>query len=358
MTIKQRLLLFFGAYITVIVIVVAGVSVYVLERTISLILGAENMTYAAIMGQRIAQKAVIGYGLMVLAILVVTVPAGILLSRFISGAYLRIFGSLTRMASDRLHREPLPAVDESERARLQRYIDVLVADQERLRESEKMGAWKDGARLLMHELKNPLTPLKLSAESLSLIRHDSEAVQAEVRGILTATRDVEQILAVFKDLVNIEFGPRGAHALRPLLEESFAQLRATHGNLAVQWEIGADEIMAVTEPTLLKMLLANLVNNGMEANSEGFHVEVKDAPGAVLVECVTPERTITHPARIFRLNYSERGEGRGYGLFLGRLISDYLDLGLRFEQRDADVVFSLRLPVRGSEMERADDMLA
>lgn len=358
MTIKQRLLLFFGAYITVIVIVVAGVSVFVLHRTIALILGAENMTYAAIMGQRIAQKAVIGYSLMVLVILVVTVPAGILLSRFISGAYLRIFGSLTRMASDRLHRESLPAVDESERARLQRYVDILVTDQERLRESEKMGAWKDGARLLMHELKNPLTPLKLSAESLSLIGHDSEAVQEEVRGILTATRDVEQILAVFKDLVNIEFGPRGAHPLRPLLEESFAQLRTSHGNLTVHWEAGAAEITAVTEPTLLKMLLANLVNNGMEANPEGFRIEVKDEPNAVLVECVTPGRTITHPARIFRLNYSERGEGRGYGLFLGHLISDYLDLGLRFEQRDADVVFSLRVPVRGSDTERSDDKLA
>ena len=73
------------------------------------------------------------------------------------------------------------------------------------------------------------------------------------------------------------------------------------GGLTVRGGIGAGEAVADTEPTLLKMLLANLVNNGMEANPEEFHVEVKDAPGAVLIEFVTPNRTIAHPGRILRV---------------------------------------------------------
>ncbi len=45
------------------------------------------------------------------------------------------------------------------------YTDTLVKDFEIVKDYEKSAAWKDGARLLLHETKNPLTPLKLSAQN-------------------------------------------------------------------------------------------------------------------------------------------------------------------------------------------------
>ena len=355
MTAKRRFITFLSAYVAASILAVAGVSVYVLQHTIALFTGAENPAYAAIMGDRILQRTMLGYGLLVAVILAVTVPIGIVLSRLISGAYLRVFEDLTRLAGERLGRDPALAVGEDERRLLQNYLDVLVADQERLRDYEKMEAWKDGARMLMHELKNPLTPLKLSAEVLSLRGEDPRGVEAEVDSILTATRDVETILAMFKDLVNMEFGPRETIPAGLALEAAFGRLRAVHGDLDLRWRLPDKPVAVVTEPTLLSMVVANLVNNGREANPRGFFVEIAEEPDAVVVTFVTLNRRIASPERVFRLDYSDHGRGRGYGLYLSRLISDYLDLDLSLTPRGEDVVFSIRLRkplARGGRVDR------
>lgn len=352
MTIKRRFLVFFSAYVGLLVVAIAATSIHALHETLGRVLHAENQTYAAIMGERILQRAVIGYVLLVLAVLAITIPVGVLLSRALSGAYLRIFENLTQIARERLRLDRKQAVDDNERVLLQKYIDLLVADQEKLREYERMKAWNDGARLLMHELKNPLTPLKLSAESLSLQGAGRElsaaATQEEVGSILTATRDVEAILGVFKELVNIEFGPREQLELGPILAETFRQLRAAHGAVEIRGELAGGTVRVLTEPTLLRMAIVNLVNNGVEANPQGFRVELHEESDDVRIEFVTPDRRIADLARVFQIRYSEKGAGRGYGLFLVRRISEYLDLDLSAENRDTGVVFGIRVKKLGA----------
>jgi hypothetical protein len=59
------------------------------------------------------------------------------------------------------------------------------------------------------------------------------------------------------------------------------------------------------------------------------------------VSFITKDRKIDHPAKVFRPGYSGKGKDRGFGLFLSKLISDYLDLNLTFENSDLGVIFSL-----------------
>ncbi len=354
MTIRRRFLIFFSVYIGLLVAVIAAVSIYALRDALERVVHAENQAYVAIMGERILQRALVGYVLLVLAVLAVSLPVGVLLSRLLSDAYLRIFENLTRIARERLRLDRRLVADENERVLMQKYIDLLVADQEKLRDYERMRAWKDGARLLMHELKNPLTPLKLSAETLSLTGTGRElsasAAREEVGSILAATHDVEAILSVFKELVNIEFGPREELELGPVLAETFRQLRATHGALDVRGELPPEPVRVRTEPTLLRMAIVNLVNNGIEANPREFRVELHDRPGEVHIQFVTPGRHIAEPARIFKIRYSEKGAGRGYGLFLVQRISEYLDLNVTVEDRGAGVAFAITLRKLGAEL--------
>jgi two-component system nitrogen regulation sensor histidine kinase NtrY len=346
MTIKRRFLIFFSAYVGLLVVVVAAVSIWVLGDTLARVLHAENQAYAAIMGERILQRAIVGYVLLVLAVVAISLPIGWVLARVLSGAYLRIFENLTHIARQRLTIDRRLAMDDSERSMLQKYIDLLVADQEKLRDYERTKAWKDGARMLMHELKNPLTPLKLSAETLSL--HGEGAMQEEVRSVLAATRDVEAILGVFKELVNLEFGPREEHELRPILAETFRQLRAGHGALELRGNLPSEGARVLTEPTLLRMAIANLANNGVEANPGEFRVELSETPETVNLVFITPHGRIADPGRIFHIRYSEKGPGRGYGLFLVRRIADYLDLDLTFDVQGEGVVFGIRMKKVGT----------
>jgi len=350
MTIKRRFLLFFSAYVGLLVVIVAAASILVLSGTLARVLHAENQAYAMIMGERILQRAIIGYVLLVLLVVAISLPIGLLLARIVSRAYVRIFEDLTRIARDRLRLDRTLAADDNERSLLQKYIDLLVADQEKLRDYERTKAWKDGARMLMHELKNPLTPLKLSAETLSLQSAqprvpgwNADVVQEEIGSILAATRDVEAILGVFRELVNLDFGPREEHALRPILAETFQQLRASHGALDVRGDLPGAGTRVVTEPTLLRMAIANLVNNGLEADPGGFHVDLSETPEVVTLTFFTPRGHIEDPARVFHIRYSEKGSGRGYGLFLVRRIADYLELDLDFAARTEGVIFGIRM---------------
>ncbi len=93
------------------------------------------------------------------------------------------------------------------------------------------------------------------------------------------------------------------------------------------------------------MLFSNLINNGLESNAEGFSVSIKKNNNLIHMNFITSDQTITNTSRIFRPGYSEKNSGRGYGLFVCKLISDYLDINLDVIGSDNNqVVFTLKIP--------------
>jgi nitrogen fixation/metabolism regulation signal transduction histidine kinase len=340
MTIQRKFILTFVGFTLLVALALSAVSIGFLKETYDRILHAANASYLPVMASSMFFKATLTFAIVSLTVVAVSIPCGIFLSRRLTAPYLSIFKNLSTIARERLEIDKQVNLASDERRLLEKYLGMLVEDLKNLKEYEKVKSWKDGARMLMHELKNPLTPLKLSAESLSVGGGDPALVKEDTVRILSSIKDIETILSYFKELVNIEFGEPAIVDMKERIRIYCAQVRQS-SPFDCAMPPGPEPFLALSEPTLATMAIANLVANGLAENREAFRVEVSEGAELLTLRFITPGARIADPSRIFRLGYSTKGERRGFGLFLCKMISDYLDLNIQFIQEGDGVIFSL-----------------
>lgn len=338
---SKRYVLLFTAAVGLSTLAMAAVSALAIENAYAHFAAAPNKELAAALWRRMAIDAQIGLLLGALGITAVAIPVGIGLWRISSRRHQKVLRQLETLAHERLGLEGRRTEPGDEESVWEEFVPVLVRDLAQLRDKEKVEAWKDGARLLMHELKNPMTPLKLSAQRLALDREDSSG---DVGRILSATESMERILGYFKNLVNVEFGAKERFEWRGLLAGLTGDFRVQGKSVSVMESYASEQVMVEAERTLLKMVLENLVNNGLEARPEGIGIRCAEKPSHVEVEVFTPGVRVPEPERMFRPGQSSKGKGRGYGLFLCKTISDYLNLELAFRQDPEGASFTIRIP--------------
>ncbi|MFY9584618.1 MAG: ATP-binding protein [Candidatus Acidiferrales bacterium] len=214
----------------------------------------------------------------------------------------------------------------------------LAEQRERLVQAERVAAWRDLARRLAHELKNPLFPLQLTVENLLRAREKSPEQFNEVFLESTATlraelENLNAIVGRFSDFakmpaphlqpVNINEAVRGAVKL---FEAQFSAI----GRPSITPELHLDEGVAAiqADPDLLHRALQNLVLNSMDAMPAGgtLTIRTQSQNGAVRVEVsdtgggLTPEEC----ARLFTPYYTTKQHGTGLGLAIVQsVVSDH-----------------------------------
>jgi nitrogen fixation/metabolism regulation signal transduction histidine kinase len=213
----------------------------------------------------------------------------------------------------------------------------LAAGRERLKAAEQIAAWQDVARALAHELRNPLTAMKLALARLS--RPDSppdatrlaEAVallQEEMELLMRMTRS-------FSDFARLPAPRFQPLALRPLLAEVCA-LYAGTSPVAVELEPGPEPTLCA-DPDGLRRLFGNLVKNATEACAPGaapVRVSVEALPASVRVTVQDGGSGIAQvlegPA-LTRGLFSTKPEGSGLGLPIAQKITHEHGGTLRLE---------------------------
>ncbi len=214
----------------------------------------------------------------------------------------------------------------------------LAEQRERLVQAERVAAWRDLARRLAHELKNPLFPLQLTVENLLRAHEKSPEQFNEVFLESTATlraelENLNAIVGRFSDFakmpaphlqsVNINEAVRGAVKL---FEAQFSAI----GRPPITPELHLDEGVAAiqADPDLLHRALQNLVLNSMDAMPAGgtLTIRTQSQNGAVRVEVsdtgsgLTPEEC----ARLFTPYYTTKQHGTGLGLAIVQsVVSDH-----------------------------------
>jgi nitrogen fixation/metabolism regulation signal transduction histidine kinase len=203
----------------------------------------------------------------------------------------------------------------------------LVSQRERLVQTERVAAWRELARRLAHELKNPLFPLQLTVENLVRARALPEAEFDEVFKESTQTLGMEianlkTIIARFSDFSKMP---------KPELERMDAQdsverVRALYeaagdkglARIRFEVELAAEPMPIDADPELLHRALSNLVLNAMDAmpdggtltlaaktRGDGVEIRVSDSGAGM-----TPEEC----ERLFTPYYTTKEHGTGLGL--------------------------------------------
>ncbi|MGC2550554.1 MAG: ATP-binding protein [Candidatus Sulfotelmatobacter sp.] len=219
-----------------------------------------------------------------------------------------------------------------------RMTTELLAQKERLVQAERVAAWRELARRLAHELKNPLFPLQLTMENLVRARQQSSEQFEEVfressRTLLAEIANLKGIIGRFS-----EFSKMPQPQLRPVqindvvrgvMQLFQAQLEAP-GRAKIQCEMQLDPHMKPisADAELLHRAISNLVLNAVEAMPQGGKLTLRTQREAgkvrIEVEDTGPGMTAEERERIFTPYYTSKAQGTGLGLAIVQsVVSDH-----------------------------------
>ncbi len=237
----------------------------------------------------------------------------------------------------------------------------LSEQRERLVQAERVAAWREIARRLAHELKNPLFPLQTTVENLQRAKAQNpgefEEVFRESAGIMLEEIDaLKKIVARFSDFAKMpqpELGPVNLNDIVKSILKLFAPQFSAVGRPPISPEVHLDEELPIiqADSTLLHRALENLVLNAMDAmpaggvlmlrttHHDGFvQLEVSDT-GAGL----TPEEC----ERLFTPYYTTKQHGTGLGLAIVQsVVSDHGGRITVESETGVGTTFHITLPVK------------
>jgi signal transduction histidine kinase len=212
----------------------------------------------------------------------------------------------------------------------------LASQRERLVQTERVAAWRELARRLAHELKNPLFPLQLTVENLARARQLPEAEFDEVFRESTATLGMEianlkTIIGRFSDFSKMPKPELERIDARDAIERVRALYEAAGGaagqspaagqngaKIRFEVQLSTQPMPLDADPELLHRALSNLVLNAMDAMPEGGMLTLSAQPKGETVELrvadtgqgMTPEEC----ERLFTPYYTTKEHGTGLGL--------------------------------------------
>ena len=269
----------------------------------------------------------------------------ILLSSWASARVTRPMVELARAAQDVASGNwdtSVPVQGQDELAKLadafNRMTTELLAQKERLVQTERVAAWRELARRLAHELKNPLFPLQLTVENLvraksqnpemfdEIFHESSETLLAEIsnlKGIIGRFSEFSKMPQPHLQRVQVN---EVIEAVARLFQAQF-QARAPH---AIDCQMQLDKHLEpiAADPELLHRALSNLVLNAMDAMPGGgkLTLRTRREDGKVILEVRDTGSGLTREEceRIFTPYYTSKQHGTGLGLAIVQsVVSDH-----------------------------------
>lgn len=210
----------------------------------------------------------------------------------------------------------------------------LVEQRERLVQVERVAAWRELARRLAHELKNPLFPLQTTVENLQRAREQNsgqfDEVFRESTGImLSEIENLKAIVSRFSDFAKMpqpELAPVNLNEIVRNVVKLFEPQFGAVGRPPITPELHLEENLPIiqADATLLHRAIENLILNAMDAMPAGgvLMLRTQTIEGGVSLEVsdtgtgLTPEES----ERIFTPYYTSKQHGSGLGLAIVQAI--------------------------------------
>jgi nitrogen fixation/metabolism regulation signal transduction histidine kinase len=218
-----------------------------------------------------------------------------------------------------------------------RMTEQLVEHRDRMIQAERVAAWRELARRLAHELKNPLFPLQITIENLQRARDTpqfEEVFRESTTTLLAELDNLKTIVGRFSDFAKMPAPQLEQMDLNQVVQEVIrlfdAQIHAP-GRPPVDVALELDENLALiqADPDQIRRALRNLILNALDAMPPAggtLTIRTQNLDGKVALEVsdsgagLTPEEC----ARLFTPYYTTKQHGTGLGLAIVQsVVSDH-----------------------------------
>jgi two-component system, NtrC family, nitrogen regulation sensor histidine kinase NtrY len=241
---------------------------------------------------------------------------------------------------------------------------IVFEDFSELLKAQREAAWREVARRVAHEIKNPLTPIALSAERIR--RHLERGLvpdQASLKVIHGCAETITEAVQTVRSLVD-EFSslarfpaaqPRPAD-INEIVEGTLAMFNGRLDGIHVEKQLDSNLPLAMADPEAIKRALANLIDNAAEAMQDSrvreIHITTSLLDGRDGLEIVIADtghginREVKE--KLFLPYFSTKKRGTGLGLAIVRRIIDDHQGSIRVEENKPEgAKFLVELPLAG-----------
>lgn len=212
-------------------------------------------------------------------------------------------------------------------------IVMVFDDLTELEKAQRMAAWREVARRIAHEVKNPLTPIKLSAQRLSR----KYAGQIDEPVFEECTRMIIDHVDLIRNLVN-EFSafarfpaanPKTCE-LQPIIEETLALYKEGHPNISFDMKVENDIPKLNLDRQQIKQAMINLVDNAIGAIKNNGEIEISlhhdphEKRVSIEVSDNGPGISGHDKTHLFEPDFSTKTSGMGLGLtIVSTIVADH-----------------------------------
>ncbi|WP_306419412.1 sensor histidine kinase NtrY-like [Amaricoccus solimangrovi] len=196
--------------------------------------------------------------------------------------------------------------------------------------AQRLAAWGDVARRIAHEVKNPLTPIQLSAERMRrkfgpMVGEQRESLEQYVDVIVRQTNDLRRIVDEFSKFARMPAPERKPLDLGKLIGEALLLQESARPDIRYVLSLPEHAVLSHLDGTMMNQALTNLMKNAAEAIDEREPGQGA-APGEIRVAMTSGESEIVieiedngrglpeDPTRLFEPYVTHRAKGTGLGL--------------------------------------------
>lgn len=225
-----------------------------------------------------------------------------------------------------------------------------------LAKGEREGAWREMAKQVAHEIKNPLTPMKLSLQYLqkaisSKADNVRELTMSVSNTLVEQIDHLSQIAGQFSQFANIGNPQNEIFDLNQTLQ-LVIQLHAIEDNLHIKWRPVQQRVLVNADKTHINRLFNNLLQNAIQSvpKFKVANVQVEEEIKGDSILVIIKDNGVGIPeemrTRIFTPNFTTKSSGTGLGLAMCKSIVEQCKGNMWFEtQEGVGTTFFVELPI-------------
>lgn len=231
-----------------------------------------------------------------------------------------------------------------------------------LAKSEREDAWKEMARQVAHEIKNPLTPMKLNVQYLlHSYKSEPETIETRIKSICQVLiQQIDNLSAIAETFGEFAQEPKPTIEIIPINEmtDTIFQLFEKTGNeyLSFEKDICTEKLYVSADKSHLIRVVNNLIKNAIQS----IH---KETPGKILIKLYRNKEDVvlevvdngcgiedSQKTKIFIPNFTTKSSGSGLGLSICKKLVESMGGDIYFESYlNKGTSFFVRLPIEANE---------
>jgi two-component system, NtrC family, nitrogen regulation sensor histidine kinase NtrY len=236
-------------------------------------------------------------------------------------------------------------------------VMIFLEDITQIQKVQRMEAWREVARRIAHEIKNPLTPIQLSAERLrkryaKLLQGDGAVLDKCTTTIIQQVVELKNLVNEFSQFARLPTAQPVPNDLNLIVQDALFLFKEGHNHIDFEFRQG--ELPALElDREQIKRVMINLLDNAVAAVGDGGQIQISTAydraRNTVYLEVaddgcgMAPEARV----RIFEPGFSTKKQGTGLGLtIVNQIVEDHRGYIRVRNNEPRGTRFVIELPVR------------